>query len=90
MLNSYARAYNSLNISATSGTLIKAHPKSFMKSYQINSVFEKELNDVKPMIRVRGNLKECVVIQTMVVGNDWLMSEVVCLEDYLNGGEVND
>ena len=89
MLNSYAKAYNSLNISATSGTLIKAHPKSFMQSYQINSVFEKQLNDVKPTIVVRGNHKECIVIQTMVVGNDWLMSEVVWLEDYLSGGETN-
>lgn len=90
MLNSYAKAYSSLNISTTSGTLIKSHPKSFMQSYQINSVFCKELNDVKPTIMVRGDNKECVVIQTMIVGNDWLMSEVVLLEDYLSGGEVND
>lgn len=85
MLNSYARAYNNLNISATSGTLIKSHPKSFTSVYEINSTFANRVHGKEPVIVVDNyNRKDCVVIQTMVIGSNLLMSEIVWLEDYLD------
>lgn len=85
MLNSYARAYNNLSISATSGTLIKSHPKSFTRVYQVNSEFSGQLNDINPNVydRFARKNRECVVIQTMILGEHWLMSEIVWVSDYL-------
>lgn len=85
MFNSYARAYNNLSISATSGTLIKSHPKSFTKTYQVNSELSGILNNTTPTLwfqRTREH-RECVIIQTMILGEQWLMSEIVWLDDYL-------
>ena len=85
MFNSYARAYNNLSISATSGTLIKSHPKSFTKTYQVNSDLSKFLNCDNPNLyyNQRNQNRECVIIQTMILGEHWLMSEIVWLDDYL-------
>ena len=83
MLNSYSKAYNNLKINAVSGILVKSHPKSFIVSYDIDSPRGKNLNETNPRICKDGKLKTCVIIQTMLVSDKRLMSEVVWLDDYL-------
>ena len=87
MLNSYSNAYNNLKINAVSGTLVKSHPKSFIISYYIECPFGKNLNDAIPKILKDGRLKTCVIIQTMLVSDKRLMSEIVWLDDYLESEE---
>ena len=87
MLNSYSNAYNNLKINAVSGTLVKSHPKSFIVSYDIDSTRGKNLNETIPQMHKDGRLKTCVIIQTMLVSDKRLMSEIVWLDDYLESEE---
>ncbi|SDC60373.1 hypothetical protein SAMN04488013_10739 [Marinilactibacillus psychrotolerans] len=84
---------NSLAINAVSGTLIKSHPKSFFQYYQLGSPMAKQLSGRNPTYSTgkygesgysRHPIQESVVIlQTMLVGDQYLMSEIVCEKDYL-------
>ncbi len=89
MFNSYSAAYNNLKINATNGTLIKSHPRSFTKWYHIESELGRKLHDSVPtsdrIVNYRHlEYKECVVLQSMIIGDKILLSEVIWLDDYLN------
>jgi hypothetical protein len=91
MFNSYSSAYNHLKINATSGTLIKSHPKSFTFVYPMNSATS--LHDTMPTLRddKKGNRhRQCVVIQTMILSGNLMISEIVWLDDYLESEAPNE
>lgn len=77
MLNNTQRlsVHNNLKFNSISGTLVKSHPDSWFERYHLNSKFsDKRLKEESYVI----------TLQTMVVGEMEVISEVVKREDYLS------
>lgn len=64
---------NAQTVNAVSGTLVKTHPKSYFLMGHVNSTNTSNL---------MGKYKNEVVLQAMLVGDKYLMYEVVNREDY--------
>lgn len=81
MLNSY---YNEqrLEINATSGILTKTYRDSFMVNFQYNSNMAKKLFSKEPTLAKRSREETVVIIQTMILSNNWLLCEVMWKEDF--------
>ena len=75
------------NINAVSGTLVKNHPNSFFKRFQLGSSYCKNVLSEEPHIFEEGTyIKEkinVVVLQVMLAGgNDEIIAEIVREKDY--------
>jgi hypothetical protein len=88
MFNSYSNAYNNLKIHVANGTLIKSHPKSFTRVYAVGSGTADALHNAQPTAWDNGKYAKCVTLQTMILGDKLLMSEIVMLIDYLESEGV--
>jgi len=66
-------------VNAVSGTLVKSHPKSYFMLGHVNSINTESLMG-------RGGSK--VVLQAMLVGDKYLMYEVVDKGDYELRGDA--
>ena len=64
---------NAQTVNAVSGTLVKTHPKSYFVLGHVNS---------SNTDRLMGEHKNGIVLQAMLVGDKYLMYEVVNREDY--------
>lgn len=90
MFNTYAKAYNSLNLNAVSGTLIKSHPKSKIKNIHHTSQIADYMFDAqKPKVSCEYNAEEIVILQVMLTGGEKrdLLIEYVYLKDYIESEE---
>ena len=92
MLNSnsysYSKAYNNLKINAVSGTLVKSHSKSFMVSFNPQSIMGEKILSQNPAIAEHEypyKLISVVVLQVLLTGIEKaeMVAEVVYLDDYL-------
>jgi hypothetical protein len=86
----------SLNINAVSGTIIKSHPKSFFKKFNINSNYAKRVFSENPCIveyrwrrrydesweEVEKGEKEVVILQTMLCGDGVVLAELMWKDDF--------
>ena len=86
MLNSYSYSANqSIKINAVSGTLVKNYKDSFFLTYELGSSYVRMLHSKDPeFYRVDSEYTKVpvVVIQTMVVGENRVMSEVMYKKDF--------
>lgn len=57
-----------------SGTLMKTHPKSWFKMYHLDSPFANKIHDEKSVV---------VTLQSMLVGDMKVLSELVKKDDFL-------
>lgn len=72
------------NVNAVSGTLRKSHPKSKMIIRNLNS--NSSLFDDEPKLYVnRYVVKDVVVLQTMLCGDNKVLVEYVLKEDFEEG-----
>jgi hypothetical protein len=93
MLNNYSvynKAFTNIKVNAISGTLIKSHPMSFIKSFHNNSELANNLFSSKPKYDFARkpfstDFQEVVVLQIMLTGadNHNMLAEIVKLKDYL-------
>lgn len=91
MFNSYdvrtGAVTSNTNINAVSGTLVKNHPKSFFKRFQLGSPYGKNVLSEEPHIFEKGKYVEekinVVVLQVMLAGgDDEIIAEIVREKDY--------
>ena len=92
MFNSYnvktGGVTNSTNINAVSGTLVKNHPNSFFKRFQLGSSYGKEVLSEEPHIFEKGRYGgderiNVIVLQVMLAGGDnEIIAEIVREKDY--------
>lgn len=91
MFNSYnvktGGVTTNTNINAVSGTLVKNHPNSFFKRFQLGSPYGKNVLSEEPHIFEEGTYREekinVIVLQVMLAGgNDELIAEIVREKDY--------
>lgn len=83
MLDSYHRhqIHNNLKFNSISGTLVKTHPDSWFERYHLKSVkADKRLSEESGII----------TLQTMVVGEMQVISEVVRHKDYFTTTDKED
>ena len=73
MFDSVMSAKNVQTVNAVSGTLVKSHPKSYFTLGHANS----ENTDL-----LMGRYNDRVVLQAMLIGDMYLMYEVVDRDDY--------
>lgn len=72
------------NVNAVSGTLRKSHPKSKMIIRNLNS--NSSLFDDEPKLYInRHAVKDVVVLQTMLCGDNKVLVEYVLKEDFEEG-----
>lgn len=64
---------NKQTINAVSGTLAKSHPKSYFMLGHVNS---------RNTDRLMGESGSAIILQAMLVGDKYLMYEVVNRKDY--------
>ena len=86
MFNSYnvktGGVTTNTSINAVSGTLVKNHPHSFFKRFQLGSPYGKNVLSEQPHIHEEGrhgdDRVEVVVLQVMLAGgNDEIIAEIV-------------
>ncbi|HJF33285.1 MAG TPA: hypothetical protein K8V56_16100 [Sporosarcina psychrophila] len=92
MFNSYnvktGGVTTNTNINAVSGTLVKNHPNSFFKRFQLGSPYGKNVLSEEPHIFEMGKYREeekinVVVLQVMLAGgDDEIIAEIVREKDY--------
>lgn len=91
MFNSYnvkaGGVTTNTNINAVSGTLVKNHPNSFFKRFQLGSPYGKNVLSEEPHIFEMGKYREekinVVVLQVMLAGgDDEIIAEIVRKKDY--------
>ena len=87
--DSYNKAFNNTKINTVSGALIKSHPKSFFKAFDMNSQTGRGILLNDPSISYGYDFcdeKKIVVLQIMMTGNSNLnvLAEIVFKDDYLN------
>lgn len=86
--SSKATVNNNIKFDAVSGTLFKSNPKSFMKSFHLKSDFANRLYSEEPHINTklsRDNYTKSypiVVLQTMLVGDMYVIAEIMFKDDY--------
>lgn len=86
MFNTVSQSYNSnLNINAVSGMLIKNHKDSFIIRFQRDSQRAKELLTIEP----KYDCKPAVVLQILILPDNWFMAEVVLEKHFKPEGENN-
>ena len=72
------------NVNAVSGTLRKSHPKSKMSIRNLDST--SSLFDDEPKLHInRYVVKDVVVLQTMLCGDNKVLVEYVLKEDFEEG-----
>lgn len=80
MLNSYNQK---IEINAVSGTLVKNFKDSFMINFHYNSPLAEQLLCKKPTLKKCDNVNEgVVVLQTMILPNNYLLCEVMWKDDF--------
>ena len=79
MLNSYNQK---IEINAVSGTLVKNFKDSFIINFHYNSPLAKRLLCENPIMEKRGADRDVVVLQTMILPNDYLLCEVIWKDDF--------
>lgn len=91
MFNSYdiknGGVTTTTSINAVSGTLVKNHPNSFFKRFQLGSPYGKNVLSEEPHIfeggRHRDDRVEVVVLQVMLAGgDDEIIAEIVRKKEY--------
>lgn len=80
--NSYSTK-NTMNISAVSGSIQKSHKKSFMKLFHMQSDLSDEIfascgKYSVPKYRDKG----IHVLQIMCMSNDYLLTEIIYIDDF--------
>ena len=73
MFDTSTRVANNQTVNAVSGTLVKTHPKSFFMFGHVDSKNSQNLT---------GKHVSRIILQAMLVGDKYLMYEVVDKEDY--------
>ena len=79
MFDSVMSAKNVQTVNAVSGTLVKSHPKSYFTLGHANS---------KSTDLLMGRYNDGVVLQAMLIGDMYLMYEVVDKNDYELRGDA--
>ena len=79
MFDSVMSAKNVQTVNAVSGTLVKSHPKSYFTLGYANS---------KNTDLLMGRYNDRVVLQAMLIGDMYLMYEVVDKNDYELRGDA--
>ena len=86
MFNSYNYSSNqNIKINAISGTLVKNYADSFFLDYDLHSEYAKMLHSKNPEFYKREsayNKEPVVVLQTMVVGENRVISEIIYKKDF--------
>lgn len=91
MFNSYnvktGGVTSNTNINAVSGTLVKNHPNSFFKRFQLGSSYGKDVLSEEPHIFEEGKYRDekinVIVLQVMLAGGDnEIIAEIVREKDY--------
>ena len=78
MFDSAVSTKNVQTVNAVSGTLVKSHPKSYFMLGHANS---------KSTDSLMGMYRDRIVLQAMLIGDMYLMYEVVDKDDYELRGE---
>lgn len=79
MFDSAVSTKNVQTVNAVSGTLVKSHPKSYFMLGHANS---------KRTDSLMGGYRDRVVLQAMLIGDMYLMYEVVDKDDYELRGDA--
>lgn len=82
MFNSYKGGDTNTKINAVSGTLVKTYDKSFFVRVELGTDMESRLFDSNARMFRKGHLEQVVVIQSMIVGENMMLSELMWKEDY--------
>ena len=87
----YNESFTNLKINAVGGTLIKSHPNGYFifSNYSDSRLFNKLGNSEILISRGRNSpyddkYESVIIIQSMLVGDNMVMCEIVKLKDYLN------
>ena len=75
------------SINAVSGTLLKNHPKSFIKRFHLTSQYADNVLSDKPFIKGKYSMGKheevpVVVLQVMLAGEGILVAEIVRESEY--------
>ncbi len=85
MFNTYRGGDTNIKVNAVSGTMVKNFAKSFFLRFQIGSGMEECLFNKEPKLQrgyCRDNFEPVVVIQSMIIGDKTMLTEVMWKEDF--------
>lgn len=82
MFDNYTK--NNIKINAISGTIVKNYQKSFMIHFERKSNVWDNIQGDKPQYAnsKTGRLKDIVILQIMILGDDLFIAEVMWKEDF--------
>lgn len=83
MFNTYRGGDTNIKVNAVSGTIVKNFAKSFFLRFAIGSSMEEKLFSKEPRLAksYQGEFP-VVVIQSMIIGDELMIAEVMWKEDF--------
>ena len=83
MFNTYRGGDTNIKVNAVSGTMVKNFAKSFFLRFAIGSSMEEKLFSKEPRLtKSYSGEFPVVVIQSMIIGENLMLAEVMWKEDF--------